>query len=148
MDAIAFIASVKYQAKIFLWNCFTHFSKTAAPQQVIFYTIIVLKQCNFNVNLWAFVFCVMQKLPKPLKRSCWVTVKYHHSHTPYLPSQVAILHLGGEKQWLSVLLKDTSVETTSRWTPAKRVEVYNESSYQAFEVRDFKTKFLIPFLQN
>ena len=37
--------------KLFSWHCFTHFSKTTAPQQVIFSgklsTIIIFKLCKF-----------------------------------------------------------------------------------------------------
>ena len=30
-------------------------------------TIINFKLCKFKVNLWGFVFCVEQKVPKPYK---------------------------------------------------------------------------------
>ena len=41
-------------------------------------------------------------------------LKINHSHKPSLPSQIPILTLSGEKQWLSVLLRDTSVTTGVR----------------------------------
>ena len=45
---------------------FTHFSKTAAPEQLIFEgqlsTIIIFKRRKFNLNLWKCF--VLQKVPK------------------------------------------------------------------------------------
>ena len=36
-------------------------SKTTAPQQVIFSTIIIFKLCKFNVNLWTLCFLSYKK---------------------------------------------------------------------------------------
>ena len=49
-----------HHANVFSRHCFTHFSKTTAPQEVhvIFEgklsTIIIFKPCKFNVKLWTF----------------------------------------------------------------------------------------------
>ena len=56
--------------KKFSWHCFTHLSKTAALQQLIFVgtlsTIIIFKQCKFYENLWTLCF-VLQTVPKSFK---------------------------------------------------------------------------------
>ena len=52
-----------YMLNLFLWNCFTHFSKTTAPKQVIFK--VAFYDHYLNVKLWKFVFYVIQKVPKP-----------------------------------------------------------------------------------
>ena len=62
----------KLRQKLFSWHCFTNFSKTTAPQKVIFYgklsTIIIFKLCKFNVNPWTlFFFFFLQKVPKSFK---------------------------------------------------------------------------------
>ena len=54
----------------FLWHCFTHFSKTTAPQEVIFegkLSTIIFKRCKFSVNLRTLCF-VLQKYPNPLSK--------------------------------------------------------------------------------
>ena len=57
---------------VFSWHCFTHFPKTTAAQQLIFQgtlsTIIIFKQCKFNVNLWKLCF-ELQKVPKSFKKT-------------------------------------------------------------------------------
>ena len=59
-----------YFKNVFSWHCFTQiFSKTTAPQQLIFQgtlsTIIIFKRCKFSVNLWTLCY-VLQKVPKAL----------------------------------------------------------------------------------
>ena len=48
------------ETEIILWHGFTHFSKTAAPQQVMLQgklsTIIIFKLSKLNVNLWTLCF--------------------------------------------------------------------------------------------
>ena len=48
----------------------THFSKTTASQQIIFFnrklsTIVILKACKFKVNLWTLCFVPYKKYPNP-----------------------------------------------------------------------------------
>ena len=65
------VFSGSVRRKWFSWHCFTYFSKTTEPQQVIFSgklsTIIILKLCKFNVNLWTLCFFVPQKVHRPFK---------------------------------------------------------------------------------
>ena len=67
--------------KLFSLHCFTNFSKTTAPQQVIFSgklsTIIIFKLFKFNGNLWTLCFVSYKKYPDPLKclERHWVTVR-------------------------------------------------------------------------
>ena len=57
-------------AKIILKHCFTHFSKTTAPQQVIFSgklsAIIIFKLCKFSVYLMTLCFLSNKKYIDPL----------------------------------------------------------------------------------
>ena len=56
-----------------------YFSKTTAPQQLIFEgtlsTIIIFKRCKFNVNLWTLCLC-LQKVPKSFKTNLYVLMAY------------------------------------------------------------------------
>ena len=62
--------SYSVRRKLFSWHCFTHFSKTTAPQQVLFpgklSTIIIFKLCKFSVNLWTLCFLSYKKYIYPL----------------------------------------------------------------------------------
>ena len=66
---------------LFLWHCFTHFSKTTAPQQVILSgklsTIIIFRLCEFNVNLWTSWFLSYKKYPDPLMLYITKTVTWY-----------------------------------------------------------------------
>ena len=53
--------------------------------------MIIFKLFHFYVNLWMFVFCVVQKVPKPLKtdimHACYTsvqTVKFDWSRTNHV----------------------------------------------------------------
>ena len=67
LHAKIIFVSWSLRRKLFSWHCFTHFSKTTAPQQVIFSTIIIFKLCKFNVNLWTLCLLSYKKYIDPLK---------------------------------------------------------------------------------
>ena len=75
----------------FLTTCTT-------PQQIIFEgklsTIIIFKPRKFNVNLWMFVFCVLQKkYPNPLLQCFQVRRSHHLTVGQTTTHTVSYLHL-------------------------------------------------------
>ena len=75
------------ETNIIFMTLFTHFSKTTAPQQVIFSgqlsTIIIFKLCKFSVNLWTLFFFSYKKYLNTLKLKLKQTFSTYLNFEPF-----------------------------------------------------------------
>ena len=83
LHAKIIFVSWSLRRKLFSWHCFTHFSKTTAPQHVIFSgklsTIIIFKLCKFSVNLWTLCFLSYKSYIDPLNHKNDLLTRLNHS---------------------------------------------------------------------